>query len=408
MRIWLLQANEPMPIVDENQRLFRTGMLAKQLDIRKHEITWFATTFNHFTKKQRFEKNTMVSVNEHYKLQFIYSPGYKKNISVKRIVDHKYMGNELKKVIKKMEKPDLIYVSFPTIDFAEVAVAYGKRNNVKVIVDIRDLWPDIFKQNVNPILGFLAYPYIKLMDLKTKKIMQSAYALNSISPEALDWALKKAGRKKRTEDKAYFIGYSESESQNNKKLLQCKIKEGEIVISFFGTINNQFNFKLLVDVAKELGNDDIKFILCGDGPQMKYLRGISRDVKNISLLGWVDNETINYVLNHSFMGFAPYKNTFDFQMGVSNKFGEYLSHSLPVIVTCEGAMENLIHEYQCGIMSMDKTRIANFILKLKKDHNSYQKLRKSAYSLYKNELDASNIYNEIAEYIEKTKGEIKK
>ena len=42
----------------------------------------------------------------------------------------------------------MIYVSYPIIEYAASAVKYGIKNHVPVIVDIRDLWPDIFNHNL--------------------------------------------------------------------------------------------------------------------------------------------------------------------------------------------------------------------------------------------------------------------
>lgn len=33
MNIWLLQSSEPMPVVNKEQRLLRTGMMAEKLNI---------------------------------------------------------------------------------------------------------------------------------------------------------------------------------------------------------------------------------------------------------------------------------------------------------------------------------------------------------------------------------------
>lgn len=192
MKVWLLQANEPMPIVNKGQRLFRMGLIAEELTKRGHEVIWFATTFNHFEKKQMYNEDTNIKVNDKYELKLIWAPGYKKNISVRRIINHKYMALRLRKIIKNLEKPDLIYTSFPTIDFAEEAVRYGQKNNVPVIIDIRDLWPDIFNHNISKIKRFIAWPYINLMQIKTKKIMKKAYAINGISMPVVKWGLRKS------------------------------------------------------------------------------------------------------------------------------------------------------------------------------------------------------------------------
>ena len=175
MNIWLLRTSEPMPVVDKDGRTLRMGMIAEELSKRGHNVTWFASTFNHFTKQQSFDKDTIVKVKDNYYLNLSYAPAYKKNISLERILNHKVTANKFRKKAKELEKPDLIYVSYPTIEYAEEAVKYGKKNNVPVIVDIRDLWPDIFNHNLPKWMRLLASPYIKLMNHKAKRVMKNAY-----------------------------------------------------------------------------------------------------------------------------------------------------------------------------------------------------------------------------------------
>ena len=194
MKIWLFQAGEPLPLEGKEERLLRTGMMCEELVKRGHDVTWFATTFDHFIKKQLYDEDKIVEVGQNYRMYLIWAPKYKKNISISRIINHKILAKRFKKISKGLEKPDIIYTSFPTIDYAEAAIEYGKRNNIPVIVDVRDLWPDIFKHNLSGIKRMFASPYIKLMDCKTKKIMKKAYAINGISPKIVEWGLKKANR----------------------------------------------------------------------------------------------------------------------------------------------------------------------------------------------------------------------
>lgn len=284
MKVWLLQANEPMPVTHPKDRLFRMGLVAEEVSKRGHEITWFATTFDHFKKKQLFKKDTWVDVNENYKLCLIWAPSYKRNISIRRIINHKYMGLRFRKIAKDLEKPDIIFVSFPTIDFAEEAIKYGKKNNIPVIVDIRDLWPDIFKHNLSKVMGILATPYIELMDYKTKKLMKEATGIVGISPLIVDWGVKKAGREVKINDRSFFMGYDKKQNHTELKEKIENFDESKFNICFFGTMGNQFDFDLLAEVAKKIQDDDIEFIMCGDGPELENIKEKFKEVKNTKFL----------------------------------------------------------------------------------------------------------------------------
>lgn len=405
MNIWLLQASEPMPVVNKGERLWRMGMIAEEMTKRGHQITWFSNTFDHYLKKQLFDRDTIVKVKKNYDIYLIHGPKYKKNISISRIINHKLIARRFRRMACKMEKPDLIYVSFPTIDYAEEAVKYGKKYGVPVIVDVRDLWPDIFNHNLSGIIKMLAQPYIKWLDNKTKKIMKDAFAIHSISQAMLDWGLQKGQRNQGKYDRYFYLGYQKKE--NFEKLETEMIDKSQFNLSFFATINNQFNYELILKLAENLQQKDTNIILniCGDGPQFKELKQKASHYDNIKLFGWVNKDGIHHILQNSKLGLAPYKNTFDFQMSVSNKFAEYLSYGLPVVMTVDGYMKSLLEKNECGISSQNVEELCKFILALKKDEKIYQQMSQNAKTLYEKNFVAEKVYQELADFLEKIKEE---
>ncbi|MGN1270366.1 MAG: glycosyltransferase family 4 protein [Clostridia bacterium] len=410
MRIWLVKIGEPLPVAENSTRLLRTGMMAEKLNERKHEIVWISSTFDHFIKKQLYDKDTYVKVNDNYTLNLLHGITYKKNISIMRILNHRTIAKKFKKNSKKMAKPDLIYVSFPTIELAWEAVKYGKKNNVPVIVDIRDLWPDTFKHNLPKLVGIFSAPYIAIMNFKTKKIMKNAFAINAVSEDVLNWGLNKGDRVRKKTDRYFYIGY---DKQKNEQLefksgIVNSIDKNKFNISFFATINNQFDYDKIIQLAQELEkkDEDIIINICGDGPQMDKLKRKSEELKNINLLGWVEKNKLQYILMNSKIGLAPYKNTFDFQMGVSNKFAEYISYGLPIMLTSEGYMKKLLEENNCGLSTQDMGQMADFIVELKNNPEKYGKMSSNAMHLYKERFVAEKIYQELVNYLEKIKEEV--
>ncbi len=409
MNVWLLKTGEPLPTNQNSERLLRMGMIANELNSRGHKINWFTSSFDHFKKEQICERDTKLKVNDNYIINISYAKGYKKNISISRIINHKVIAKKFRKQAEKMERPDLIYASFPTIDYASEAVKYGKKHNVPVIIDIRDLWPDIFKHNLPQYLRIFAMPYIKLMDNKTNKVMKNAFAINANSEAVLEWGLKKGNRIRTNNDRFFFIGYKKEES-DLKTSSKNIIDKDKFNISFFATINNQFDYDKIVEIAKKLEkqDNDVSINICGDGPQMNLLKEKTKELPNIKLLGWTEKNDLIYILENSKMGLAPYKNTFDFQMTVSNKFAEYIAYGLPVIITSEGYMKELIEKNNCGISSQDTDAICKYIIELKNDNKKYQVVSKNAKKLYEENFVAEDIYKDLVDYLEKIKGGVEK
>ena len=382
------------------------GLLAEEIcKDKNNEVIWFTSSFDHFKKIDLFDKDTYYEVKKNYHLQVLYAKGYKKNISIARIINHKIIGNKLKKQMKKMEKPDIIFVSFPTIEFAYEAIKYGNKNHVPVVTDVRDLWPDNFKQNLSGIVKIMAIPYVWFLDIKTKKIFKNTDYITSISDLMVDWGIKKGNRERTKNDKSFFIGYKKEDNRevvNNKYI---KLDKNKFNISFFATINNQFNYELIIKIAKKLEKTKANFIICGLGPQLDYFKDKAKDSKNIQFLGWQDKNNLNYILKNSKIGLAPYKDTFDFQMSVSNKYAEYLSYGLPIVITCSGYMKCITEKYNTGISSDNEEEISQYIMKLMNDSKEYNKVSNNSKELFDNKFDAEKIYKELTKYLEKIEKE---
>ena len=399
MNVWLIQANEPIPYVDTSQRPFRTGMLANQLIKDGHNVVWFAATFDHYQKLQRYKSNQCISISEALKIQLLYGRPYEKHISMKRIVNHIKIAKEFKKVIKNYDKPDIIYCSFPTISLAREAQRYGRQNNIKVIIDVRDLLPEVFERAIPSKVKWLSKPIINMIDKVAINIYKNAFAIHSVSDECVNYVLHKIGKQKGSKDLGYFISYPNEFQVSFQDRLANYKKQNKKIITFVGTLGSQINYDLIVSIAKLLEND-CDFIIGGDGPLADNFKMKASASSNIQFKGWLNTVEMKKLLDHSAFSLIPYYNTFDFQIGAGNKFGESLCFALPPIVLCEGVMANLVQHHECGYYSMDAQAIAEYIQSILADDESYKNLVSNSIELYKEKFDSEKIYSDLVKYLE--------
>ena len=236
--------------------------------------------------------------------------------------------------------------------------------------------------------------------------MKDAYAINRISDAMLNWGLEKANREKTENDKYFYIGYDKQDDvKYTEKECAELIDRNKFNISFFATINNQFDYEKIIELAKNIEEKDKEIIIniCGDGPQLNEFKEKAKSNFNIKFHGWVDKKKLNIILQNTEVGLAPYKNTFDFQMSVSNKFGEYTSFGLPVAIFSEGYMKELIEKHNCGISTQDMKEMCNFVIELKNNPDKRNIMSKNAIKLYEENFVAEKIYKELANYLEKIK-----
>ena len=156
MNCWLITVGEPLPVVDPgNPRLLRTGALARTLVQGGHRVLWWTSTFDHYRKVQRAPEDRSFDW-EGGTVRMLRSVGYRANVSVRRFIEHAGVARKFAREAAAMERPDVILASLPTIELAREAVAYGRAHGVPVLLDLRDLWPDLLIDVLPPRLRWLS------------------------------------------------------------------------------------------------------------------------------------------------------------------------------------------------------------------------------------------------------------
>lgn len=406
MNVWIISVGEPLPCDGANVRLRRMGNLAQYIsDDENNRVEWFSVSFDHYKKIQRVEDDTDIALRDNYILHLLRVNGYKKNISVSRIIHH-LMG--AKKIYKKMcsidTKPDVIIASMEPLENSSVSVKYAKENNIPIVVDVRDLWPEIYYEVIPEKLHFLLDIYVKHCAKSLSKTMSGTTAILGLSDDFLEYGLKYSQREKRYLDRVIPIGYPNydyNKYKGNFKLLKERfdIDENDFIISFLGNFGNQFEFSPIVEAAKALkDNTDIKFVLCGTGIQLETLK---EETKNCNVIypGWIEKEDISTLTANSHLGLAPYIDSQNYTKNTPNKFGEYLSASLPPVLGVGGLMERIVTERKCGCRYHSGQELSEIILDFYNDRDKLQTFSENARMLYEEMFNADKINERFVKYL---------
>lgn len=168
----------------------RSNYIPQLLAEAGYSVEKICSNFNHHTKEHihHVEEKLM------YKLTLIETIGYKKNVSLQRVLSQKLFAMRLAKYLNKINKPDVIYCFVPSIDVANVARKYASKNNIKLIIDVRDLWPEAFKMvfKVPIINDIFFYPQTYLAN----KVYNSADEIIAVSDSYKRRAMKVTKRLK--------------------------------------------------------------------------------------------------------------------------------------------------------------------------------------------------------------------
>jgi len=415
MRIWLVQRSESTPHDDlGNSRIMRTGMIARALTERGHTVVWWTSTFNHFKHCHRYKTDTRVEVSNNYHIQYVRGFGYQKNLSISRIIDNILIARRFKLLAyKDTDKPDIILASVPTIELAREAVQYGLKFGIPVVLDIRDLWPDViydfFPTYFRSLLSLAFIPMV----WQLKQACSHATAIIGLTDAFVDWGIAHADRSRNTNDRVFRMGYwSEKELTEKQEEFSYNFWQSQgieknddcLLVIFLGTLGQSFDLIPIIEAGKILQEkkSNAKFIICGSGVKLTFWQNQAANLSNIHFTGWIDKHEIITLLKIADIGLAPYINSINYADTPGNKPGEYMSGGLAIALSLDnGSLYDIIHEYECGFSYHNSPELlASELDQLSKNRERLETMKQNSIATFKNLFDAKVVYNELAEYLE--------
>lgn len=395
-----MRDGETLPVVQDAKKM-RTWRLAEALADRGHSVTWWTSNFFHAKKEKICEGNKFLKLRENLIVRFIDCGTYKKNISFQRIKHHFILGKKFAALAKEEKKPDIIISSHPTLEFPMEAIKYGKANNIPVIIDVRDMWPDIFIEYFPKVLrSFVRIP-IFFINKNVNFCFQEAQGLVSMSEDLLKWALQKANVKKSNKNKVFYLGYDESSSYEKEVISELKnLKEDRIIFSYLGSFVKSYEVDLIIEAAKILERDENfngYFVLAGQGDLWNEIKQKAKNLKKVIVLGWLDKKKSSYLMDITDVSLIPNKTT-----AFPNKVFEALYFGKPMIFCMDGEAKTVLEKHKAGI-HYDKGDINSFINSVKEfeDSNKLKMMKTNSRKLYDTHFKAEKIYSKYCEYIER-------
>ncbi|MDB4915695.1 MAG: Alpha-D-kanosaminyltransferase [Gemmatimonadetes bacterium] len=411
MRVWLVTVGEPLPSDPGNERLLRAGIVADMLVARGHEVVWWSSTFNHPLKTFRATSDVTIHVRPNYRIELLHGGGYPRNVSLKRVRDHRRLAARFHARAQRQERPDVILCSLPPLELALAAVEYGQRLRVPVVVDVRDLWPDIFIDVIPRPLRPLARVAMQPLEAIAQQACTGATAIWGHAAAFVDWGLQHASRTATTLDRTFPFGYVSTEptaaeitqSVQTWRTLGVARENEKLIACFVGTVGQQTDVASLVDTARLLGtNPRVQIVICGTGTRLDELMQRSKGLTNIIFAGWRQRPEIWTLLRMASVGVAPYVARKDFINTIPNKVPEYLSAGLPVALNLtSGVMYDLLLREGCGFSYENSpARFAEQLMALDNEPARLQAMRIEALRVFNERFLAERVYGDMITALE--------
>ena len=407
MKIWLITIGEPLPTDQGSPRLLRTGIVAGLLRDQGHEVVWWTSRFDHQAKQIRAPVEGQACAALGYDLRLLAGGGYRSNVSWRRIRDHQQLAQAFSEQAPTLPAPDLVLCSYPTVGLCEAAVAYARPRGIPVVLDLRDLWPDIFVNLVPPALRRLARGLLAPMFRASRRACEGATALVGITEAFVDWGVDRAGRSRRPADRSFPLAYdframpAEALQAARDKWTALGIAAGGKTLCFFGTLGRQFDIPTVLQAARRLKDSDLRFVICGTGDRLAHYQQDAADLPNVLFAGWIDGVAIRALMERSLAGLAPYRNERSFTMSIPNKAVEYMAGGLPVLTCLGGQLQTMLRQHGCGLFwnEGDAAGLADAINRLIGDPEARQRMADNAAFAYSENFVAQVVYGNLIDHL---------
>ena len=406
MKIWIVNPYGTLP--SEGWREYRSFLLAKALAKRGHEVTCWISDFEHRSKSYRTSGELHDPLlSEGVRVIAVHSSAYRRNISLNRIFYEINFGKNWTLAAENQSTPDVIVLGDPALFFGSPVAKYAKCHGAKLVLDVIDLWPELFTVALPKFLQPLGNVIFHPMFRKRKKLANACNALVAVSQDYLN-VVNLSVQSKLPSMVAYLgIDVQQQRAQPINAALGQKLilfKESfSILVVYAGTLGDAYDMDLLLEVVRrtDAQGRSIGFVVAGDGPRKAdVIAAANQYPKNLLFLGQVPSEDLTTLYAVADVGLMTYVPGSTVAMPV--KFFDYLAGGLAIISSLGRDVGELIEKYKVGMTykAANVDDLMNRLVFLESHPLELAKIKTNSHSLA-DAYDSALQYEKYSDFLER-------
>lgn len=225
---------------------------------------------------------------------------------------------------------------------------YAKKHHVPHYLYVQDLWPE----NVITVTGISNPVIIKPINKMVDYIYANSDQIFTTSPsfaETICSRLVKVNQKK----VHYWPQYAEEFYHPcERKMIKEIPDDDSFKVIFTGNIGTAQGLEILPKAAELLKEENIKFVIVGDG---RYLKEFNNEIKQrkvqkkFIMIPRQPAERIPELLCACDAAFLSFQNDPLWKKTIPAKLQSYMACGMPIIASAEGETERVIKKSNCGV-----------------------------------------------------------
>lgn len=402
MNIWLFNPYGPIP--GEGWRDYRFTMLGKTLAERGHHALWWTANFSHNFKHFRSETWKDLPITCGFQIRLVPTTRYSSNVGLGRVrFESIYAWRTYRRALG-LAPPGCIVATDPSQIVGYMAVRLAKRSRVPLILDVFDLWPELFElafpRNLRPLAPLVFSPLYWLR----RHNYARADGLTSLCNTYLEVARKGASRSSVVPslttfngiDLAAFRALLPDDREMARLRSQMGKEPGDVWAIYTGSLGNNYDIEALLQAGLQLGAraTKIKIWILGEGPLRPYVTEFikAHRLENVAFLGTIlEPRELIKLYRACDIALCPY--TAESNVGMPNKAYDYMAAGLPMVNSLRGELESFLRERHIGIQytAGDPDSLAGALLSLAADRELRELMARNSY-------DAAALFDSHIQY----------
>ncbi|MDX6752458.1 glycosyltransferase [Geminicoccaceae bacterium 1502E] len=412
MRVWTVHIGETPP-TESGGRPFRYTLLARALRARGHELVQWYPTFAHLTKTWRAGEDQLLEVEPGWQVRLVHAGGYRRHVGLARLLFYRRLARRIRELAPAHAAPDLILAGLPAPEVCEAVVDIAAASGARAVIDVQDLWPDIYLTLLPERLRPLARPLLAPLQRRNRRVFAGADAVSGVSQGYMEWGRGFAPGREGRIDRAFPLAVDPYRPEPaalaaaEAKLLGRGVDPSLFTACFLGLFTRTIDMETVLDALRlleERGGPPVQLLLCGDGPMGEAFRARAQGLRHVHFLGWSDATTMAAVTGMASVGLAAYGRLAI--QSIPNKPLEYLGSDLALLSSLPGEMARIVEETGCGFSYRpgDAAALAGLLARLRDEPALLAAVRARAAAAFEERFAARAVYQAMASWLEEVAG----
>jgi len=334
MKILVITQNYPP---DLGAGAFRMKALVNELNSRGHKVTVLTGVPNRYDSIEWKSKNE----NAIERIVRIKVPKQKGNLFLRGISYSIFFIKAFLKAIKLASDLDAIVATTPQLLVAYIGAIVSHKRKIPLILDVRDLWPDVMLDMNLTQDKSIVYKILKKIELYCYK---HADRIVINSPAFFEPIKKLSGK----EPILITNGIDDELFELLSEADPIKIEDQtRYIITYAGNVGIAQDLDVLIKLAKKFEKKYI-FRIIGDGSAKEKLMEsvIENKIQNIEFINPVPRKKLQQYYKETDAFFVHLKDIDMFKKTIPSKVFEYVATGKPVVYGLKGISRTIMEELQ--------------------------------------------------------------